>query len=134
MDQIPLVNDQIEAGRKVVQRLQANGIPILAAGWVKESDLWDWYLYLVTPLVDEDGAKTRAYRRIFPAIRSGPQPPEVDPFRVKAVGPAEPKGRAILDAQRQGRRPWEFGGGSLGGVSVDAVYLYPPIVADGQKE
>jgi hypothetical protein len=64
MDQIPLVNEQIEDGRKVVQRLTESDIPITAAGWVKESDRGQWYLYLVTPLVGEVGATTPAYRRI----------------------------------------------------------------------
>lgn len=132
MDQIPLVNEQIEAGRKLVERLTANGVPITAAGWVKESDLWQWYLYLVTPLVGEDRGRTPAYRRILAVFPGGPEPSEIDPFQIKVVGPSEPVGRAILDAQRQGR-PWSGSGiTSLGGLSVDAVYVYPPLVAAGQ--
>lgn len=133
MDQIPLVTEQIESGRKLVERLTANGVPITTAGWVKESDRWQWYLYLVTPLVDEEGDTLPAYRRILAVLRSGPQPSEIDPFHIKAIGPSEPVGRAILDAQRHGGRPWGgYGGSSLGGVSVDAAYFYPPLVAAGQ--
>jgi len=133
MDQIPLVTEQIEAGRKVIERLTANGIPVTAAGWVKESDRWQWYLYLVTPLVGEDGATTPAYRRIIAILRAGPQPPEIDLFQIKAVGPSEPVGQAILDAQRHSGRHWGvYGGTSLGGMSVDAAYFYPPLVAAGK--
>jgi hypothetical protein len=126
------VNEQIESGRKLIERLTANGIPITAAAWVKESDLWEWYLYLVTPLVSEDGDTLPAYHRMNAVLRNGPQPPEIHWFHIKAVSPAEAVGRAILGAQRQGRRPWGgYPGDSLGGVSVDAAYFYPPLVAAG---
>jgi hypothetical protein len=133
MDQIPLVNEQIESGRKVIERLRSNGVPITAAGWVKETDLWHWHLYLVTPLVSEDGDTLAAYRRIIAVLRSGPQPPEINSVRIKAVGPTEKVGRAILDVVRQGGGPWDGSGIiSLGGKSVDAAYFYPPLVAAGQ--
>jgi hypothetical protein len=120
MDQIPLVNEQIEDGRKVIQRLTENGIPITAAGWVKESDRWRWLLYLVTPLVGEDGDTKSAYRRIHTVLRALPQPPEIDPFQIKAIGPSERVGKAILDAQRQGRR-WDGYGQQPRRVSVDGA-------------
>jgi hypothetical protein len=130
MDQIPLVTEQIEAGRTLIERLAANGIPITAATWVKESDSWQWYLYLVTPLVGADGATTSAYRTINTVLRTGPQPPEIDVFQIKAVGPAEPLGQAILNARPQpGKAGVSYGGISLGGVSVDGIYFYPPLVA-----
>jgi hypothetical protein len=132
MDQIPLVSEQIEDGRKVIQRLTEGGIPITAAGWVKESDRWQWLLYLVTPLVGEDGATTRAYRRIVDVLRAGPTPPEVDPIQIKAVSPSERAGQAILDIQRQGRRWDGYAGSSLGGVSVDGAYFYPELVPAGE--
>ena len=131
MDQIPLVTEQIEAGRKVIERLTVNGIPVLAAAWVKESERWRWHLYLVTPLVGEDGDTRPVYRRVHVILRSGPQPPEIDPFQIMVVGPSERMGQAILDAQRHGVRPWDYSGTSLGGVSVDGVYFYPPLVAAG---
>ena len=131
MDQIPLVTEQIEGGRKLVERLVENGIAVTAADWVKESDGWQWHLYLVTPLVGEDGATTPAYRRILAVLRTGP-PPEIDPFLIKVVGPTKPVGQAILDAQRHGSRLWGgYGGTSLGGMSVDGAYVYPPLVTAG---
>lgn len=132
MDPIPLVTEQIDGGRKLVERLAENGIAVTAAGWVKESDSWQWYLYLVTSLVGEDGATTPAYRRINTVLRAGPQPPEVDPFQIKVVGSSEPVGEAILGAQRHGGRlSGSYGGASLGGMSIDGACLYPPLVAAG---
>ena len=106
--------------------------PNTAAGWVKESDGWQWHLYLVTPLVGEDGATTPAYRRILAVLRTGPPPPELDPFLIKVVGPTKPVGQAILDAQRHGGRFWgRYAVTSLGGMSVDGAYVYPPLVTAG---
>lgn len=130
MDPIALVTEQIEAGRKTVEFLTEMGVPIEAAAWVKASDRWRWYLYLVTPLVGEGDATTPAYHRINTVLRAGPQPPEVGLFQIKVVGPSEPMGRAILESPREGVRQWGVtGGGSLGGVSIDGAYFYPLRVA-----
>jgi hypothetical protein len=42
--------------------------------------------------VGEDGAATPVYRRINVVLRSGPQPPEIDPFQIMVVGPSERMG------------------------------------------
>jgi hypothetical protein len=130
MDQGTLVNGQINDGQKLIDRLAENGVAVLAACWMKESDGGLWYLYLVTPLVGEDGARRPAYHRINAVIRALPQPLRMDPFQKKVVGPLEPVGQAILDLQRRyaGRLPVWYGEATLGGVSIDAAYLYPPTV------
>ena len=124
------MNEQIDSGRKVIERLMQNGLPIQAAAWVKESSRWDGYLWLVTPLVKEDGDTMPAYRRLLAVLRSGPWPADVDPFRIKVVGASEPVGQAILAAVQSGRRPWDhLGDLSLGGRSIDGAYIDPPLVA-----
>ncbi len=66
VDSIALVGEQINAGRKLIERLKGAGIPVSAAAWVKPTERFHWYLYLVTPLVGEDGAKKLAY--IYPPV------------------------------------------------------------------
>lgn len=131
MDQAPLVEAQFNDGQKLLDRLFEAGIA-LGAAWVKESEAWQWYLYLVTPLVGEDGATTPAYGRVLEVYRAPPQPLAVDRFQLKVVGPTEPVGKAILEAQRgnRGRGLARYGGASLGGLSIDAAFIYPaPILA-----
>jgi hypothetical protein len=130
MDQGTLVESQINEGQKLIDRLVENGIAVLAACWMKESDGGLWYLYLVTPLVGEDGSRRPAYRRINAVIRAMSQPLGIDPYQKKVVGPSEPVGQAILDLQRRyaGRLPLWYGEATLGGVSIDAAYIYPPRV------
>ncbi len=100
MDQGTLVGDQITEGQKVIGRLVENGVPVTAACWMKESDGGIWFLYLVTPLVGEDGGTRPAYRRINDVIRALPQPLGIDPFHIKAVGPSEPAARIAVDQLR----------------------------------
>src|SRR4051812_33276153 len=69
MDSFALVEEQIKAGPKLLDRLNRAGIPVVAAAWVKPTERFQWYLYLVTPLVGEDGAVRPAYRRINPVVR-----------------------------------------------------------------
>ena len=131
MDQGILVDARIADGQKLITRLAENGVPVLAACWMKESDGGLWFLYLVTPLVGKDGATTPAYRRINAVIRALPEPPGIDPWWIKAVGPSEPVGLALLDIQRRhpGKLPSWYDGARLGDVSIDTAYIYAPPVA-----
>jgi hypothetical protein len=132
MDQIPLVDEQIKDGRKLIERLNEEGVPVTAAAWIKETAGGQWYLYLVTPLVGEDGATKPAYRRITPLIRQWQgEGIWIDPFEVKVVAPSELRGQAIADVQRQnqGRPAPRFEWASLGAFSVEGAYIYPPIAA-----
>jgi hypothetical protein len=96
------------------------------------ADRWQWRLYLVPPLVTPDGDASIAYRRINLTLRAGPQPPEFDPFLIRAISPSEPASRTILEMQQRGR-PWEgFSLSSLGRLSIDGVYVYPPWAAAAQ--
>jgi hypothetical protein len=128
MDQIPLVEEQIRDGEKLVELLNAEGIPVLAAAWIKEYEGRQWYLYLVTPLVREDGGTRLAYARVTPAIRRLQEAGlSIDPFEVKVVSPSEPAGAAIAEVQRQfpGRQALRYGSISLRGWSVEGAYTYP---------
>ena len=57
MAQETLVGMQFKEGRRLLDRLAREGVPVTAAAWVKESESGDWYLYLATPLVAEDGGE-----------------------------------------------------------------------------
>jgi hypothetical protein len=131
MDQEPLVAMRIEDGRRLIDRLVGEGIAVKAAGWVKESEGGPWYLYLVTPLVDEERATRPAYRRVNAVIRQIPQPFWVDPMEIKVVGPDSRVGKAMRDLNRSypGASPIWHRGGSLGGLSIDGAYVYRSVPA-----
>jgi len=139
MDQNVLVTDEIESGHKLVERLVANGFDVRLAFWVKESDAGQWFLYLASPMVDEQGPAA-AYRVVGPVVDSMPEL-GIDPFAVKVVGLNDSMTTAAQAVIRprisdspfavQNPKPYpgitRFGGSTLGGVSVDGAYIYPPL-------
>jgi hypothetical protein len=130
-----LVEKQIDAGQKLIERLNEEGIPVLAGGWIKESESRQWYLYLVTPLVGEDGATKPAYHRIIPVVRQlQGEGFWLDPFEIKVIGPTDPIAEAVIAVHRRLPRgsPTRYHGASLGGLSIEAAYLYPSIVGARQ--
>jgi hypothetical protein len=131
MDQGTLVEDQIEGGRRILERLATEGVPVTAAGWLKESDTGEWFLYLATPLVGEDGAKRPAYRRVNAALRPMTPARWVDSLEIKVVGLDSPVGRFLRDLQARypGRSFLRYGEASLASLGMDGAYLYPPVPA-----
>ena len=126
-----MVDPQIQDGRRLLERLGAEGIPVAAAAWVKESEGGPWYLYIVTPLVTEDSGSLPVYRRLIPVIRQMPQPFWVDPMDFKVVAPDSAVGKAIRDiaGRRPGPVPLPYGSARLGGLSIDGAYVYPAVAA-----
>jgi hypothetical protein len=122
MDQGPLVKEQVEDGKRLIDRLIAGGVPVTAAYWLKGAEDGYWFLYLVTPLVGEDGATRAAYQRLNAIFRQIPQPFWVDPLDVKVIGPANPIAQAVLDLHKRSATPrprlLQPGGKWLGHLAV----------------
>ena len=131
MDQGALVDMQIWDGRRLLERLNAEGIPATAAAWVKESEGGPWYFYIVTPLVAEDGATGPAYERVGALFDELPQPFLVSPLEFKVVAPDSGVGKAIHDiaGRRPGAVPLPYGSARLGRLCIDGAYVYPPVEA-----
>jgi hypothetical protein len=136
MAQAALVEMQIKEGQTLLERLAHEGITVTAAGWVKESDSGDWYLYLATPLVGEDGATRRAYGRVNAVIRKMEEEGfTMDPFDKKVIGPHHPIARDMI-AHRQARPggpPTRFRGSRLGDLYVEEAYIYPPLATPQEQ-
>jgi hypothetical protein len=125
MDTAVLVDDKIDAGRKLLQRLDERGFDVAAACWVKSTEDDTWSMYIVSRAVD-DGSQTAAYRQVFTEAFAVPGG-RLSMFDVKLVGTKEPIGIDILKYQKNfsGMRPTRFWPGRLGSHSVDEAYLYP---------
>jgi hypothetical protein len=129
MDQTALVEIQIQDGQRLIERLNREGVGVIAAAWVKEGDSGQWYLYLVTPLVGEDGAKRPAYRRVNTVVRAMQQEGFwFDSSDIKVIGPHDPIARDLVAQQdrRPARKPTWFRGSRLGERAVETAYIYPP--------
>ena len=129
MAEATLVETQLKEGQRLIDRLTQEGVAVTAAAWVKESESGDWYLYLATPLVAEDGGKRPAYHRVNMVIREMQNEGfGMDPSAKKVIGPHDPIAQDLM-ANRDGRPggpPTPFRGSRLGDLAVEEAYIYPP--------
>jgi len=125
MDQGPLVSEQIDAGARFLGEFQKY-LPIQISFWLKESDEGEWNLYVASDQITDDNFDV-AYGEVV-RIAGQLRDPWFDTFQVKLAGANDPIAQAALDIQRRypGRIPTRFHGKTLGGMSVDEVYIYPP--------
>jgi hypothetical protein len=135
MDPIAVVDDKIDDGKQLVERLMQEGLGITAAFWAKTSEDAQWYLYLILPGVEEEGVR-KSYRRINAVRRDMPQPSRLGLSDVKVIGTKHPLARAVASLQRRypGDRPIRSGEAPLDwGVSLEGAYVYPAsVLANGR--
>jgi hypothetical protein len=101
---------------------------VTAAAWVKESESGDWYLYLATPLVTEEGGKKAAYHRINAVIRElEGEGFGMDPFEKKLIGPHDAIAMDIVThrSSRPTGPPTPYRGSRLGDLAIEEAYIYP---------
>jgi hypothetical protein len=137
MDQDTLVTDQIVNGERLIEALRAAGFVVSFAFWAKPTEEEKWYLYLASPTADEKGHRA-AYGIIHSVIRQMTDL-WIDPLEVKVIGMKDKMTRAAWDATKPkitdsqfamgNAKPYpgmtRFYGSTFGGVSVDAVNIYP---------
>jgi hypothetical protein len=130
MGQDVLVEQQIHDGQKLVEHLANHGFHVAAAGWIKIDDDSRWYLYIASSVVDREGP-TKAYGVVHPLIRGMPTPLWIDPFDVKLIREADPLALGIRQMHQRypALLPTWYRQPRLGGVSIEAAYLYPPVGA-----
>jgi hypothetical protein len=129
MGETMLVETHKADGKRLLERLIEDGFPVTAAAWFKEGVDGSWYLYVVTPAV-EDGAKREAFGRIEETKRKLEEPFWIGPGEIRLIAPSHRIAKAILELQRryQGDRAIELGHGEtqLGGMTISGAYIYPP--------
>src|SRR5260370_19794453 len=126
MDTVPLVENQIDEGQQLLDRLRDAGFVVRAACWLKRGDRDRWSLYIATPLVDEKGS-FEAYGQLAPVLQSlGDEWLTRSP--VTLVGEEHRLVPYALDILRHfpHKAPIKPPRSLGGGMSVEAVYVYPP--------
>lgn len=125
MDQGTLVENQIDDGRRFIERFAADGNPVQAAFWVKTAEEGLWFLYVATELIDREGPAA-AYRAVHASLhRLGES--WVSSSEIKVVSPSNPIAKDVLAilTRHPGRLATRFGGKTLGSMAVEQVYIYP---------
>ncbi len=99
MDTSALVENQIDDGLKLVNRLVADHFDVSVACWVRTSEEGDWFLYIASKTVDENGLAA-AYRDVYRVIQSMPDI-WIPKSQVKLIGRENPIAKNALEMQRR---------------------------------
>lgn len=138
MDQDAMVMEQVDAGRRLVAKLGANGFETEVVFWAKPAEEGKWFLYLASRFVDDKGP-AEGYRLVYGVMRADPDP-WIEPLEVRVLGLDDSLTQAVRSVIKpkpsgspfavQHPKPHQgmtrYGGSSLGGMSVDGAIIYPP--------
>lgn len=126
MDQSSLVSEEIEAGEKLAHEFNKYK-RVVALFWLKASDEEYRYLYIASDQVNDTNIR-EAYTKVL-QLANGLQSPYLDPFRVKLLDAKKTLAKAAVDINQKYPGPMaiRFGGNTFGGLSVDDVFIYPPL-------
>ena len=138
MDQDTVVSEKTERGKQLIKELAATGFEVRVAFWAKPTEERKWILYLASPFFDEKGPSA-AYRHVLGLLRKMPDL-WIDPFEVRLLGLNDSLTEAALAITEpkvpnspfavRNPKPYPgmtyFNGSTLGGISMDGAYIYPP--------
>ena len=138
MDQVAMVNEHIDSGKRLIDELVNEGFHVTLAFWAKPTEESKWYLYMASPFVDDRGAKA-AYLLVNETLRNMTDL-WIDPLEIKVVGVNDSLTESALAVTRSfvpagvlSARNLKahsgitrVGSTTLGGISIDAAYFYPP--------
>ena len=124
MDQATLVEHQIDDVPRLIDQLKRDNFDVKAAFWLYTSESEQWFLYLVSDVVDQKGI-TEAYKAVYKVMKRLPNL-GIDRFEVKLVGPGDPVAKAVIDFLSKQHAPvaTRVRGTNLGDVYIENAYIY----------
>lgn len=138
MGQDLLVNELLDDGWLLIEKLAESAFEVETAFWAKPADEGKWYLHLSSSFVSQHGP-LESYQVVNRVLRQTPEL-RINPFEVRLLELSD----ALATAARAVIKPristspfavpnprhhtgWTyFGGSTLAGVSIDGAYIYPP--------
>ena len=121
-----LAPQQLDDGRRFVQRFAADGNSLKAAFWAIMAEEGMWFLYLVNDVIDGAGP-VAAYRQVRNSLQKLGDS-WISGADIKVISPKDPVALDILAFMTvyPGRMPTWLGSRELGMEAVEQVYIYPP--------
>lgn len=124
MAETVLVNEDIEAGRELVQVLDMSGFPVTAAAWIYFSDLDEWRLVIRTPKAAQNLHEALLEVALAMDAR-GDLRQRIDLARVKLVPPGDRMLKALGRAVRaEGLSTIRFSRNVINGIYIDDALIY----------
>jgi hypothetical protein len=125
MDQAALVDHQIDDAPKLLDQLKRDGFDVKAAFWLYTSEADQWFLYIVSDVVDQVGARA-SYKIVYESMRQFTDL-WINPFEVKLVGPDHPIAKEVITFQKKSHShiPTRMRGSRLGEVHIESAIIYP---------
>ncbi len=132
MDTAPLVEEEIEDGRKLIKQLVCDGFDVTVAFWVRfQSEEDGLGFYIGSKTVDKEGLQA-AYRAVHKALHRIPAPcsswMSVSAVaELKLVGVEDSLAKDVLafrdlfPGRNRFRRP------GIGRYGIEELYIYPPV-------
>lgn len=128
MGENPLVNEQIDAGADFVRDFN-DYVSVSVACWVVPAESDDMFLYIASDDIDDTNFDV-AYGEVLRRL-SGKTSQWLDPFQIKLVNSSDPIAHDAVEIRDRYAAPLgtRYGGSSIGGMSIDRAYIYPPVSA-----
>jgi len=123
-----LVIEQIDAGAHFVRDF-SDYASVSVACWVVPAESDNLFLYIGSDDINDANIDV-AYREVLQRLR-GRRNQWLDPFQIKLVNSSDPIARDAIQIRDRypGKTPTRYHGTSMGGMSIDGAYIYPPLSA-----
>ena len=128
-----MLREEFDAGEELAREL-AKVLPIKTVFWLKAKDEENPFIYLYFALDSNDDVSiSNGYRAVTQATMRIPSP-FLDPFRVKMILADDPLAREAIEWQQRfpTTKATRLRGQLFGGLFVDRVHLYPPLLDQTQ--
>ncbi len=124
MGQTTLVNPRLEDVPRLINQLRSADFDVKAAFWLYTSESGQWFLYIISDVVDKDGGIV-AYGRVYGVMRQFTDL-RINPFEVKLIGLENPLAKAVIDnlAHQRAPLPTWIEGMRLGDIYIESAYIY----------
>jgi hypothetical protein len=121
-----LVNEQVDAGNVFVIRFNKY-MPVSLAMWAELSESGNLFLYIASDGINDTNFDI-AYGEV---LRLLPRDSDsfLDPFQVKLLNTNDPMAKEAIEIRDRHTAPLitNYGGSSLGGVSIESAKIYPKV-------
>lgn len=126
MGQELLVSEQIDAGDRFVRDFN-DYVPVSVACWVNPTESDNLFLYIASDEISDSNIDV-AYGEVLRRL-GAKRSQWLDPFQIKLLNSSDPIARDAIQIRDRypAKIPIRCKDSSIGGMSIDAAYIYPPL-------